>query len=83
MKKYTNSKILSDSLELTTSKSGIWLYDTTQGMYLSMRAVDEVTALTEAITYYQEKVGEVMRDYDRLDKIVRAFLSELPCEFAH
>ena len=60
---------LSETLSLceyTSPKSGhfgFWLYDTTRGMNLSMRAKTSTDAFVEALTYYQRRLSEMEKSY--------------------
>lgn len=67
---------LTDTLSLTKCRDGWWLYDTTRGMNLSMRAKTEQDAFVEALTYYQRRLAEVEKSYNDLNKKVEAFVSQ-------
>jgi len=67
---------LSPTLSLAECRDGWWLYDTTRGMNLSMRAKTEREAFTEALTYYQGRLGEVEKAYASLRSQVDSFVSQ-------
>jgi hypothetical protein len=67
---------LTPTLDLTEQRDGWWLYDTTRGMNLSMRAKTEQAAFVEALTYYQSRLTEVEKSYNSLNEKVEAFVSQ-------
>lgn len=77
MGKVISSTKLSDTLTITECTDGFWLYDTTRGMNLSMRAKTETDAFVEAITYYQNRLEVVQRDYSELLKHVNGFVQKV------
>jgi hypothetical protein len=68
---------LTGSLGLTECKDGFWLYDTTRGMNLSMKAKTAEAAFVEALTYYQKKLTEVEGSLYSLQSKVQSFV----CQF--
>lgn len=60
----------------TGGAKGFWLYDTTRGMNLAMRAPTERAAFLEAIEYYQNRLTEVERNQAALRAKVNAFLAQ-------
>ena len=76
MSKAISSVLLSETLTITLCNDGYWLYDTTRGMNLSMHAKTEQAAFVEALTYYQERLGEVESNYKNLSIKVDAFVSQ-------
>lgn len=76
MGKHISSTKLSDTLTLSTCTDGLWLYDSTRGMNLSMRAGDERAALVEALTYYQGRLTTVEREHKELKGKVDAFVDQ-------
>lgn len=80
MSKIISATILSDTLELSECKDGFWLYDTTRGMNLSMRAKTKDDAFVEALTYYQRRLKEVETELHSLKTKVDAFVSQFPSE---
>lgn len=71
---------LSDTLTLCEYKSGgdkgFWLYDTTRGMNLSMKAKSETDALAEALTYYQRRLMQVEQEFASMSKKVGEFVEQ-------
>ncbi len=47
------------TLSKVVGKEEYWLYDTTRGMNLSMRAKTEQAAFIEALMYYQKRLSKV------------------------
>jgi len=66
-----------DTLTLTECKDGFWLYDTTRGMNLAMRAKTEQEAFIKALEYYQKRLTTVETDFKVLDSKVNAFLENI------
>jgi len=56
--------------------TGFWLYDTTRGFNLAMRAKTEREAFVEALHYYQKRLTEVERNYNNLQGRVNEFVSQ-------
>jgi len=50
---------LTDTISLVQDHHGWWLYDTTRGMNLAMRAASRDAAFIEALEYYQERTQEL------------------------
>lgn len=69
---------LSPTLAISECHDGFWIYDTTQGMNLAMRAKTRDAAFVEVITYYQERLKEIESSYAGLTGSVRAFVAQLP-----
>jgi hypothetical protein len=71
---------LSETLSLAEFKSGgsagFWLYDTTRGMNLSMRAKSATDAFVEALHYYQARLEAVEQAHTKLRAQVDAFVSQ-------
>lgn len=76
MKVITNTK-LSDTLNLAECADGFWLYDSTRGMNLSMRAKSSTDAFVEALTYYQKRLATVEQAHSSLQAKVNAFVAQL------
>lgn len=76
MGKFLNSTDLTDTLTLSECSDGFWLYDKTRGMNLSMRAKTQQDAFVECITYYQERLSKVEREYRELSAKVNHFVSQ-------
>lgn len=80
MSKCISSTELSETLTLALCKDGYWLYDTTRGMNLSMRAKTESDAFVEALTYYQRRLQDVEKAHNclksRVDSFVNQFIEE-------
>jgi len=66
---------LSETLNLAECHDGWWLYDSTRGMNLSMKAKTPEAAFTEALTYYQERLLEVEGKLNSLQTKVDAFVN--------
>jgi len=68
---------LTVSISLSECNDGFWLYDSTRGMNLSMRAKTRDAAFIEALEYYQKRMTKVESDYqemkDKVDKFVSLF----------
>lgn len=67
---------LSDTLTLTNSTDGFWLYDKTRGMNLAMHAKTSTAAFVEALTYYQERLGKVEQEHASLTAKVDVFVAQ-------
>lgn len=65
-----------DTLSLTECTTGWWLYDTTRGMNLSMRAKSKEDAFFEALKYYQERLIKVEKTNRNLQLKVDNFISQ-------
>lgn len=63
------------NISLTQHKDGWWLYDSTRGMNLSMKAPTEKDALLEALGYYQKRLLSVEKDLNDLSEKVDAFVA--------
>lgn len=65
---------------IKTEKEGYWLYDTTRGMNLSMRAKTEQESFIEALTYYQKRLSKVEEEFkllqSKVDNFVGSFMDE-------
>jgi hypothetical protein len=72
---------LSETLGLSkypdiSGHKGYWLYDSTRGMNLSMRAKTERDAFVEALTYYQKRLSAVEQDYKDVKEKVEKFVNQ-------
>lgn len=65
-----------DNFLLSECNDGFWLYDYEIGMNLSMRAKTEQDAFIEALTYYQNRLKQIKKDYKDLNNKVEAFVSQ-------
>lgn len=74
--KAISSTDLSKTLCLSECKDGFWLYDTTRGMNLAMRAKTKDEAFIEALEYYQERLKKVESEYNLLKSKVDGFVSQ-------
>ena len=79
MGKVFSHEKLSETLEISECKDGWWLYDTTRGMNLSMKAKTKDSAFVEALHYYQKRLKEVETNYTELKGKVDSFVSQF-CE---
>jgi hypothetical protein len=66
---------LDDTIKIAHCNDGFWLYDTTRGMNLSLRAKSEQAAMFEALKYYQRRLKEVESSYTDLQSKVDGFVS--------
>jgi len=80
MGKHIESKQLSETLTLSECTDGYWLYDTTRGMNLAMRAKTADAAYLETIEYYQRRLIEVETNLKTLEGKVDSFLSQFKDE---
>jgi nicotinamide riboside kinase len=76
MGKFISGIKLSETLNLTHQTDGVWLYDTTRGMNLSVQAKSSTEALVEALHYYQRRLTQVEQDYASLTARVDAFVEQ-------
>ncbi len=58
-----------------TNNDEFWLYGTTRGMNLSMRAKTEINAFVEALTYYQKRLSKVENELNSLNTKVEDFIA--------
>lgn len=65
---------LNETLVLSESHDGFWLYDETRGMNLSMRAKTRDGAFVEALTYYQDHLQKVENELKGIQTKVDAFI---------
>lgn len=68
---------LSPTLGLSECHDGFWLYDTTQGMNLAMRAKTRDEAFIEALTYYQDRLKDVEGRLNTLSRHVADFIDKV------
>ncbi len=68
------------TLSKDINKDEYWLYDTTRGMNLSMRAKTECNAFVEAILYYQKRLTKIEKEFSFLNSKVQDFITSLPEE---
>lgn len=61
-----------DTLKLSECSDGYWLYDTTRGMNLAMRAPTPEKAFFESLKYYQKRLLEVEKAHKDLKGKVEA-----------
>jgi hypothetical protein len=77
----TYSTKLSETLTLTEYKSGghagFWLFDSTCGMNLAMRAESERAAFIKALNYYQRRVDILYMEHTSLKVKVDSFISQI------
>jgi hypothetical protein len=60
---------------LTEQKDGFWLYDTTRGMNLSMRAETSEAAFRSALLYYQNRLAKVEQELTGLHLALDSFIN--------
>ena len=75
-KKPIASTKLSDTLTISECHDGIWLYDETRGMNLAMKAKTRDEAFTDALSYYQERLSKVEKEYRTLQSKVLTFVEK-------
>lgn len=80
MAKVINKVISTETLALVECTDGFWLYDTTQGINVAMKAKTERDAWIEAITYYQRRLTREVAEHKALSAKVDSFLIQFPRE---
>jgi hypothetical protein len=75
--KAISSTKLTDTLTISEYHDGYWLYDSTRGMNLAMRAKTERDAFVEAITYYQKLIIETNKELKNLNNAIDVFISSV------
>ena len=78
--KAINNIKLTDTLTMSECTDGYWLYDSTRGMNLSMRAKTQEDAFVEAITYYQKRSKNVEAELEKLNESVSVFINSISNE---
>ncbi len=63
-----------ETLSIVEVKSGFWLYDTTRGMNLSMRAKTKEDCFFEALKYYQRRLMETELELKSITEKVDSFV---------
>lgn len=76
MNKVISGTKLSNTLHLSKCTDGVWLWDGTRQMNLSMRAKSTTDAFVEAIEYYQERLTKIEQEYADLKKKVDVFVAQ-------
>ena len=76
MGKHIQSIKITATLTLSERTDGFWLYDSTQGMNLSIRAKTPQDAFVEAITYCQKRLSKVEAEYKDMSDKVDVFVSQ-------
>ena len=74
MRPFIKNTKLSETLTLSEYPEGFWIYDTTQGMNIAMRAKTSEEAFIEALTYYQHKLTKVESEHTHLKGLVDSFV---------
>lgn len=80
MSKHIHTDKLTPTLRLSECTDGFWLYDTTRGMNLSMRAKTPQDAFVECITYYQKRLSHVETAHRDLSAKVNNFVEQFTTE---
>lgn len=80
MGKLLSSEKLSDNLTLSVCTDGLWLWDKTRQMNLSIKAKTEREALLDVIKYYQARLLEVEALHKALQIKVDSFLVQFETE---
>lgn len=65
-----------DTISLTETNHGYYLYDHVVSQNISMKAKTEQDACIEALLWYQKRLASVKLDYKILNDKVNNFLSE-------
>lgn len=68
--------IKTETFTITHCRDGYWLYDTTRGMNLSMRAESVEAAFTEALLYFQRRLHTVEQQHRSLKVKVEEFVGQ-------
>jgi glucuronate isomerase len=76
MSKICTSIVKTDTIALSECRDGFWLYDTTRGMNLAMRAKTEQAAFIETIGYYQKRLKDIETNYNDLKQKVDCFVEQ-------
>lgn len=76
MSKTINHTKLTETLTITECTDGFWLYDYTRGFNLAMRAKTEREAFVDALEYYQDRLIDLERAHNCLNKRVNDFVSQ-------
>ena len=76
MSKVISHTKLTPTLSLTECNDGFWLYDTTRGMNLAMKAKTAQDAFVKALEYYQGRLLEIEKAHAELSQKVNAFVSQ-------
>lgn len=77
MSKTIKLEQLTETISIAECNDGFWLYDSTRGMNLSMRARTRNVAFIEALEYYQERLTKVESNYQEMKGKVDKFVSSL------
>lgn len=77
MSKTLNPFVLSKTITISQCTDGFWLYDSSRGMNLSMKAESSEVALLEAQEYYQKRFQEVQNNYNSLKAKVDHFVGQI------
>ncbi len=76
---------LDETLGLTECTDGFWLYDTTRGMNLSMKAKTKDDAFFDALKYYQRRLTQIEHErkalHDKVSQIAEIVAPEVDDEF--
>lgn len=68
------------TISLVEGKGGFWLYDTTRGMNLSMRAKTKDAAWFDAVKYYQKRLLKIEEELKEITGKVDNFVSSVTPE---
>ena len=77
MSKVITHTKLSDTLALSECMDGFWLYDSTRGMNLSMKAKSRDAAFVKALSYYQDRLLEIEGEFRTLKTLVTSFVDNV------
>lgn len=78
--KLNNTLSISECHATADYPYGFWLYDHYQGMNLAMASPTRDDTFVKAITYYQNRLKDVSKEYIELQKKVDSFISQFPKE---
>lgn len=77
MSKIISSVTLSNTLWLVECKDGFWLYDETRGMNLAIRENSPTAAFVKSLTYYQERLTRIEKEYKDIKEKVDTFVKQV------
>jgi len=80
MKHENRTTKLDETLSITECSDGFWLYDTTRGINLSMRAETPQQAYFESLKYYQDRLKTIESELKTLRAKVDTFIDEVTPE---
>lgn len=76
MSKVLSQTKLNNTLTLSECNDGIWLWDDTRRMNLSIRAKSNTDALVKALEYYQKRLMKIEQEHADLKEKVDIFVAQ-------